>query len=333
MNKLILTVGAICTLSSCLQDKKLYEEPNVQERINNCITSEIFQVPVKEGYTTIVTCGDDTLAVTDRSIPIVIPKQTGVQSKSEANSLIKIDYSTLKITHSYSKYWQAVMFEDTERGDYDYNDLIFHVKNTCNTWKDKPYSEQTIEIQPIALGGTKAIKLGCLLGPDSKEYIISEDVRKDLFHGVKGYINTLDSIEPVRYKLAPTPVTKERFEVGDLVPTIAWFIEVDGKKYYAISGDVKYNNYMVNNENMPYGLVIYGVYNETTQKWSANGTFSYPKEKHSIFNAYPDFSKWINGQASSIGEFDKTHISKFCQRIFPDKAGNSNKQWIWDYDF
>ena len=67
------------------------------------------------------------------------------------------------------------MFEDTQNGDYDYNDLIIHVKNTASNHAYQHPSEtwQTIEIQPIALGSTKTIKLGCILS-DGSTHMISE---------------------------------------------------------------------------------------------------------------------------------------------------------------
>ena len=45
------------------------------------------------------------------------------------------------------------------------------------------------------------IKLGCVIGNDKSEHIISEDVRKDLFGGEKGFINTQSDLQPVCYSL------------------------------------------------------------------------------------------------------------------------------------
>ena len=74
------------------------------------------------------------------------------------------------------------MFEDTQNGDYDYNDLIIHVKHQTDLPWAKEESLETIEIQPIALGSTKTIKLGCILS-DGSTHMISDDVRTDLFGG------------------------------------------------------------------------------------------------------------------------------------------------------
>ena len=50
--------------------------------------------------------------------------------------------------------WQVVAFEDSRKGDYDYNDLIIHVR-----WSIREYC-YTIAFQPIALGSSKKFKSG-----------------------------------------------------------------------------------------------------------------------------------------------------------------------------
>lgn len=321
MAKYLLALGTLsCLFSSCVHSG-LYDSDSVKQKIENCTLTETLNVPIKEGYTTFVTCGEDTLAVANRPISITIPKQSQVSTKGSTDDEIKIDYKILQSTDTYSKFWQAVMFEDTEYGDYDYNDLIIHVKNICNYPWNKDYSEQTIEIQPIALGSQKMIKLGCLLGPELTEVILAEDVRQELFNGVTGFINTINKQEPIRYKLSPTSVTNYRIGTVKLVPTIAWFIETNGKRYYAISSDIDFKSYnMFNREGMPYGLV--STYDR--------GIFGYPQEKTTIFEVYPDFKDWYNGKKAT---FEKNRISdlvyKYC---YGNIIGLDGKQYkIWDY--
>lgn len=320
MKKQLFIIGSIsCLLFSCMHEKGLFNS-NTARQIENCTLTEVLNVPVKEGYTTYVTCGEDTLAVANKPISILIPKQTKSLTRSTGNE-IKIDYAIIKSTETYSKHWQAVLFEDTEHGDYDYNDLIIHVQNICNYPWNKDYSEQTVKIQPIALGSEKIIRLGCLLGPDLTEVIIAEDVRKELFNGVTGYINTENDKTPVRYKLAPTSITKYQIPTIKLLPTVAWFIEVEGKRYYAISSDIDYRAYtMFNPEGMPYGLV----------SAANNGTFGYPQEKTSIFETYPDFKDWYNGKKDSFeANRDKSLIYKYCYGNIQGEDGKTYK--IWDY--
>ena len=314
MNKPVLLsiTGSICMLSSCMHHDDIYNT-SVQTRINNCITTETYTVPVKKGYCTYVMYGDDTLAVATHPITIPVPKES-VLTKSGEGKQLKIDYAILKSNETYSRYWQAVMFEDSGQGDYDYNDLIIHVRNKSDYIQGRDYSEMTIEIQPIALGSQKVIKLGCLMGPELTEVIFSDNVRKDLFNNEKGYINTEDDKAPIRYKLSSTEITKSKVDVANVAPTLAWFIEVEGKRYYAISAELDYNDYsMLNFEGIPYGLVTYS-------------TFNYPKEKTSIFEAYPDFKEWVNGNKHSIGKEVKDLICKYC---YHGSIGPNLR--IWDY--
>lgn len=283
--------------------------------------TEIMEVPIKEGYTTYVTYGEDTLAVANEPISILIPKQSKVSTKASSDNEIKIDFGTLQNIPSYSNYWQAVMFEDTEDGDYDYNDLIIHVKNKgSNIWNSDDI-KQTIEIQPIALGSQKIIKLGCLLGSEAIEVIFSNDVRRDLFQGVQGFINTENEATPIRYKLSPTSISNYQVKTVNALATIAWFIEVDGKRYYAITPDDNYKDYnMLNPKGMPYGLIT----------MSHNGTFDYPQEKTTIFEVYPDFKAWYNGKKKTFEENKVTNlVYKYCYSKILGEDGKFHK--IWDY--
>ena len=62
---------------------------------------------------------------------------------------------------------------------------------------------------------------------------------------------------------------------------------------------------------------------------NGNGTFSYPQEKNSLFETYPDFSDWINGKVSSIGSFQKELVYKYCSGGIIGEDCKSHK--IWDY--
>lgn len=126
--------------------------------------------------------GQDTVAIVTQPMTIQIPKGMKVSTKGSTGDEISIEYEVLNDTDAkiaYNKSWQAIMFEDTRSGDYDYNDLIIHVRN-LHSW-----NKLQIDIQPIALGSQKVIKLGCVIGNDKSEHIISEDVRKDLFGSEK----------------------------------------------------------------------------------------------------------------------------------------------------
>ena len=195
MSRILFGLVGIALISSCTRPGNLY---NGGQRIANCVTSEPFEVPVQEGYATYVMYGQDTVAIVTQPMTIQIPKGMKVSTKGSTGDEISIEYEVLNDTDAkiaYNKSWQAIMFEDTRSGDYDYNDLIIHVRN-LHSW-----NKLQIDIQPIALGSQKVIKLGCVIGNDKSKHIISEDVRKDLFGGEKGFINTQSDLQPVCYSL------------------------------------------------------------------------------------------------------------------------------------
>ena len=217
--------------------------------------------------------------------------------------------------------WVYAGFDETYRKMGVGFDKIYYESNTYLEGKEKVMeSLETIEIQPIALGSTKTIKLGCILS-DGSTHMISDDVRTDLFSGRQGFINTVNDNDPIRYKLASTNIKNYAIpRTEKKAAWVAWFIEVDGKRMYAASSDIDYKSYdMVNKENMPYGLAVS----------NNNGIFSYPQEKNSLFETYPGFSDWINGKVSSIGSFQKELVYKYCSGGIIGEDGKSHK--IWDY--
>lgn len=308
MNRLLTLCFFTLGLGACVHNHSL--SVDIEQRHSNCEGFESFTVPVKEGFTTYVTYNEDTLAVASEPITIKVPKGSINSKVKSASSSLKIDYGILQEGTTYSQHWQAVMFEDTRTGDYDYNDLVLHISNRFQ--RQNKDNILTIKIQPIALGSTKTIKLGCIICDDHSEHIISEDVRKDLFQDAKGFINTKSSEDPIRYPLEPQ-ITDYRIPYEAVnSSTIAWFIEVEGNRFYAVSGELDYKNYdMFNDEAMPYGLVMYS-------------TFAYTEEKQSIYEAYPDFLKWLNGSSPTIGNPSKSLLYKYA--VLPCTP------YLWNYN-
>lgn len=314
MSKILFGLVGIALISSCTRPGSLY---NGGQRIANCVTSEPFEVPVQEGCATYVMYGQDTVAIVTQPMTIQIPKGMKVSTKGSTGDEISIEYEVLNDTDAkiaYNKSWQAIMFEDTRSGDYDYNDLIIHVRN-LHSW-----NKLQIDIQPIALGSQKVIKLGCVIGNDKSKHIISEDVRKDLFGGERGFINTQSDLQPVCYSLE-CRLDHELEKGKDKYASIAWFIEVDDNRYFAINADAEYSDYdLLNEEGMPYGLVVYGLN-------GSHGTFAYAEEKISLFEAYPDFKSWINGEVVTFGKYaDKKMIYKYNYEKIP---GTTKRIWDW----
>ena len=82
MKKVILAVASIALWASCIEDEKDYSQI-IETRVANCETSKDFSVPVKEGYTTFVTSGEDTLAMANEPITIRIPKNATISTRAE----------------------------------------------------------------------------------------------------------------------------------------------------------------------------------------------------------------------------------------------------------
>lgn len=324
MKKLSLLALILLIATSCI-DKVNYSK-KMKELVLNCETFKDFKVPVVENCITVMTLNGDTVAITNKPMTIKVPKNTlmaTTRSSENDNLLISyvnkndIKYEELE-KRTYGAYWQAVMFEDSKNGDYDYNDLVIHISSVIETPWNTNKALQTIRLQPIALGSSKNIGLGCVLS-DYSEHIISNNVRADLFGGNQGFINTLDEKEPIRFKLEPTQILKYEFPYDEnKTYWVAWFIEVDGTRQYAVSGDFEYANYnnVISKDLLPYGLVIA----------NDNGTFKYPKETISIFDTYKSFKDWVYNSNANIGKSEKENVYKYC---FDKSINGKNK--IWDY--
>ena len=66
-----------------------------------------------------------------------------------------------------------------------------------------------------------------------------------------------------------------------------------------------------------HGLVVYGLN-------GSHGTFAYAEEKISLFEAYPDFKNWINGEVVTFGEYaDKKMIYKYNYEKSPGRLSGS----------
>ena len=184
MKKVMYILSCIALFLSC-GDKDVYKAPEVD--LNLLKPYEDMEVIVPEGYASIVKLYDDTLAICTYSTTISVPTYWASKlSRASENSPITIE--NIKNENNYYQgvlnAWQVVVFEDSQKGDYDYNDLIIHVN-----WSIRENS-YTVAVHPIALGSSKKIKLGFekMDGNISSvdEVIVAENCRKDLFEGREG---------------------------------------------------------------------------------------------------------------------------------------------------
>ena len=322
MRKLVLSLLIAQGLLSCVKssiDNSLVLS-NVDVKALEPYTS--YTVPTKPGFASIVTAGLDTLAVvyesssTKSSAQIInVPK-----AQLEAGE-VNVTYSKDEIYKniSYNRYWNYLLFEDTRSGDADYNDLVMHgrVIQTTN------YITRTvltkISLQPVALGGMLNIKVGILYKEASdgpvKEAIIINDVRAELFNNNQAFpINTAfgAKAEKVSGQLI------DKFQITstekDFKTQIAWFIECDGERMYAITSNFNLAaKDVVGKDGIPCGI-------------SLTRVIDYPVERCHITEAYPNFNSWLKD-----GKEDTLFNGKKKKNTFPATPPRTVPS-LWDWD-
>ena len=281
-----------------------------------------FAVPVRSGMASIVTLGEDTLAVTDEAVRIPVPR-----SALSANRIV-VSYSDEDIFRNFAsfKYWQYISFEDTRSADYDYNDLVIH----CMVKTDRiPKSgggyqyKHLVAVQPVALGSSKNLGLGIMYRSDLgasalSEAVLSDNVRARLFDGNPVFpINT----DPGKERKKVSSQLTELFTLvnSDTVFRVVWFIDADGEgRLYAATTNFGADRTfdMVSKDGLPFGMSM-------TQKWN------YPIEKCHIRNAYAGFDQWLkDGNENTLLNSGRTQANLFPASM-PKNMGLDD---LWDYD-
>lgn len=206
--------------------------------------------------------------------------------------------------------FQVICFEDSYKGDYDYNDLVIHV---MYLQKNNIFG---FAVQPIALGSSKPIKLGCVVYKGDKqvykELITPEgvDCRTQYFKSIEGFINVNNRDEVDFEEHQYLGSTIRNWDVskiaGDGMMRVEWYIEVGGEEIYALS--TAYLNKSFDKAGLPLGLVITttgtvfidkdGGY-ECGFDW-----FNYPHESVHIKDVYPELWNWLTtDSAYTFSEF------------------------------
>lgn len=294
MKRIALFIILGLALTGCVKKPNPVPDPIITNRLT---TTEVFTVPIKDGYTTIVKLGSDTLCVATESTSILIPKNTSVVTKAGG-----IDISYIEGTDpdaGTSQIWQSVGFEDSEVGDYDYNDLVIHCKYEIKTLSNT-YHRLGIGVHPIALGSTKTIALGCKVYINDvllKDEMLSNDCRKDLFGSQENMINTGFTAnfhtnffkDTISFNIGET---KNLSEVK-----VVWFIKVGNKYFYAVNDKYEY----LDAANRPYGIIVTNTgktyYQDERNPEVGANWFPYPYESVNINQLYTGFDAWIDGRA------------------------------------
>lgn len=278
-----------------------------------------YKVPVKEGFTTIVSLDGEQLAVTRSELTISVPAYV----LSTRSGQLEISYSDEDIFGElgYASYWNYLSFEDTRKGDCDYNDVVLH----CRVKSDVPWNysgtepcKHTVSVQPVALGGSATVGFGFLYRDGAgvvREHIVTPDIRRDLFFGDRSFPINTDLSKPTK---KVTNVLAEVFECTTTQTTfpVVWFIQNGKDRLYAattnLGADKQLN--MINAEGVPYGIAL-------TKKWC------YPVEKCNIRKAYPGFDEWLRAGDETVllGKSVRANI------YTPATVKNGADGDLWDY--
>ena len=280
INKIFLIFLTLLTFTSCINHDYLFKPVDIA----NLNLSKDIKIDAQPGMVTIVTnkANGDTIAISGVSTNITISKSTKVDISYKAASEIP-EYKNGGV----SRYNQTLAFEDTKKGDQDYNDLIVYV-NQENGWDAKGYKIK-LKITPIALGSTIPISFG-FDDFAGNEYVLADDCRKKLFKSDKGFINTVRGKNAQVYKTNNSKTFQMNSTEWDYTKLNFWIRAAGNKLYIATAlhseETIDYNS-MINSSNKPYGLSIPDV-------------FEYSAETVSIYKTYPDFEKWIRGEVDNF---------------------------------
>ena len=239
-----------------------------------------------------------TLAEAESPMTIWVPRMTLTRSDEGLTTTFVPRDEYPNFAGNKSQLFQVVCFEDSRRGDYDYNDLVIHVLYQ---------TRQNIfgfGVQPVALGSTKSIKLGCVVYKGGKRVFKGlitpdgADCRSQYFKSMEGTLNTYDKANiKVGEYLGSTIRNWDVSKIeGDGVMRVEWYIEVDnGVELYALS--TAYLNDSFDKDKLPYGLVITTTGTEYVDEKGGYlcgfDWFNYPRESVHIKEVYPEMWNWL----------------------------------------
>jgi hypothetical protein len=330
----IIFVVCASVFSAC-SNKDLYDpesgEPTADQIASNNANFEKFNtiatmnVDVQAGTFKVVRVGKDTLCVATESQEVLVPKGAKVTEDVytlPASSKADVDiYNPLKGIESgktKEKFWEVIAFEDTKQGDYDYNDLIIHVRYQLTN-----KGAFSLFIQPIAYGASKTINLFyeiwsingnkmTLLAQDSVK-----DTRTNLFLD-KTNVGFINSYGYMRHYNGYTKATTDVASRVKMLSKIAvvWYITTGDDphtKIYALDKTLKNKVDMFDTGGYPYSLVLSGVNPDgyTTDGYDSNGYewFRYPLENVDIRSCY-DMEKWLGNNGNGNGVMLENYLNK-----------------------
>lgn len=325
IEKLFITgaIAVVSLLQGCVSEeptKRGEDLQNVNVSYQRMRPTNTIEVSPKEGEAAVVIQNGDTIAITTEPSKILIYTSQYALAKSSEAVVVYVPTTGLVET-SMRKSFFTLMFEDSNGGDADYNDVILHFSQATDS------KGMYIKVQPIAMGNTKKVKLGAdFYVCDNNNNLIdqatlyfSSDIKTELFkeNDSKKIINTYAKLPINGFPVASTKVIPElstksflnyRADGSGFLPqdptkvvTYAnWFIEdEDGIKYYAVPSYNTGGETWLNTKGYPFGLFIAQVRPSILLDSKLNlcgaDWINYPQENVSITTVYPGFIEWIEG--------------------------------------
>lgn len=290
---LLPALAALVALATGCDKEPSTAATPAQVDFDNLVSTAEYAVPVQEGRITVVTnrYGEE---IARTPVPITLLTAKGETLSVSYLSDVPEDENIIR-----TNLWQVIAFEDSRTGDYDYNDLVIHVKY------EVVGTRFLVGIQPIALGSTKKIRLGCDVWQDGRAVkegiIVAEDCRAKFFAGSEGRMVNTYSVEKEFCVFDYKPYYNSNI-IALADPTkpayVNWFIEVDGDtRLYAVSAARPGG--MFDAKARPYGLVFTSTgysYTQAGQGTVGHDWFNYPREAVAIDTVYPLFGQWLRGE-------------------------------------
>lgn len=298
---IFLCIAFLCI--SCFDDLDLYNP----ETVKKYKLTESIEAQINENYISIATFNGDTIFVGNVSTMVDVPRINTSHTRNVYEGLEWHFIPNESNNWFYQKIFKGVaLFEDVPNGDCDYNDFVCKIgyqidvdvdyNGYVNINNSNGLKVSITGIYPLAMGNTLPIGFGFeIVNLKDNSYLIDkiiyEDIRRDAFDNVQGFINTTEpNFDPQNRNYSadysvvfPKKLDKNGFAVN-------FYIKCGDKKHYMVDSsraDLTQNY-------TPWGLFI-PISDAIYYNPSEIG-FRYPKEMKSIFDTYPCFSGWVNGE-------------------------------------
>ncbi|MBQ4278685.1 MAG: hypothetical protein IJC16_01850 [Rikenellaceae bacterium] len=325
-----LALTASCVKEPAPRGEDTQPDAQAAAEVDRLTTTEAFDVPVRSGHITQVIAAGEVIAEAASPMTIQLPRGAAA-ARGEGGitcRFVPADEYPNVLTENRAKLYQVVCFEDSRSADYDYNDLVFHVKYQIRG------NRFGFGIQPVALGSRKPIRLGCIVYKGDYEVFKGlltpdgADCRTQYFRSQEGYVNT-QGPEPNFFPRDPS-LAGWREYLGSTIrcwdmskytasgaPRVEWYIVVDGgTELYALS--TVYLDRSFDKEGLPYGLVITNTgqsYLDQDNNVCGFDWFNYPAENKHIRDVYPQLWQWLTTDVAY--DFSDIYTAEVPSGAFP----------------